>query len=303
MNKVIVLCGPTAAGKTALAAAVAKAFGGELVSADSVQLYKYFNIGSAKPTKEELDGVPRHMADFLEPCERFSVADYCEKAKETIFAIRARGKLPIVEGGAGLYIDSLIENVAFPAEKSGGALRGELARFADENGADALHARLRALDPEAAAAVHPNNVKRVIRALEICETSGGKTARIEKSRAVPSPFDFFAAGLTAPREILYERINRRVEKMARDGLFEEVEALLARGFADSPAMKTIGYKEVFQFFQGALSREETIALIQKNTRNYAKRQITRFKKTPRLRWYERGDARLFEDVKNFLGVG
>lgn len=302
MNKVIVIAGPTATGKTALSVALAKELGGEVVSADSVQIYKELNIGSAKPTQEEMGGVPHHMMDFLEPGAFFSVADFCALAKEKIARIHAKGKLPIVTGGTGLYISSLVNNISFAEEKTENNVRDQLYQELEEIGSEAMHARLMKIDPEAAQAIHPNNTKRVIRAIEIFETTGKTmTEQNAQSRAEKSPFDFILCALTCDREKLYERIDLRVEKMVEAGLFSEVEGLLKKGVPkDAQSMQGIGYKEAVAYLDGEISREESIALIQKNSRNYAKRQLTWFKREP-YRWFDCLSGNLYHEVKTFIG--
>ena len=302
MNKVIVIAGPTATGKTALSVRLAKELGGEVISADSVQIYKQLNIGSAKPTKEEMAGVTHHMMDFLEPGANFCVADFCVLAKEKMEEIQARGKIPMIVGGTGLYISSVVNNISFAEEKTENTVRDRLYRELEEIGADAMHTKLLKIDPEAAANIHPNNTKRVIRAIEIFETTGKTmTEQNKESREIPSPYEFILCALSCERSLLYERIDRRVELMAENGLFQEVEALLKDGVPKTAqSMQGIGYKEAVQYIEGEITEEESIALIQKNSRNYAKRQLTWFKRE-NYQWFDCLDASLYEQVKNYIG--
>lgn len=282
MNKVVVIAGPTATGKTALSVRLAKELGGEVVSADSVQIYQGLNIGSAKPTCAEMQGVVHHMMDILSPNESFSVADFCARAKETIFDIQQRGKLPIVAGGTGLYISSLVENISFAEGKTERPIREELMGELAQIGKDAMYKKLEEIDPEAAKAIHPNNTKRVVRALEVYYTTGETiTQQNARSKQEKSPFSFVLCALTCQRELLYQRINKRVDDMVQLGLFQEVETLLKQGIdPNSQSMQGIGYKEVVSYLDGACNMEECIEKIKQNSRNYAKRQLT---------WFRRGD--------------
>ncbi len=302
MNHVIVIAGPTATGKTALSVALAKELGGEIISADSVQIYEKLNIGSAKPTETERAGVPHHLMDFLPANASFSVADWCAMATEKIKEIQSRGKLPIITGGTGLYISSLVHNITFAEEKTENDVRGKLMERLEQVGKEAMHAYLRTIDPVAADAIHPNNTKRVIRAIEIFETTGKTmTEQNKASKETPSPFDFTLCALTCAREKLYERIDRRVEIMVEQGLFSEVRSLLSEGLLETAqSMQGIGYKEVVQHFRGELSAEEAIALIQKNSRNYAKRQLTWFKRE-NYQWFDCLSAELYDRVRTYIG--
>lgn len=301
MNKVIVIAGPTATGKTALSVELAKRFHGEIISADSVQIYKDLNIGSAKPEEAEKKGIPHHMMDFLDPGASFNVADFCALAKKKINEIHARGQLPIIAGGTGLYISSLVSNISFVKEETNENVRENLYRELDEIGEIAMHEKLKEIDPIAAENIHPNNKKRVIRALEIYYTTGKTmTEQNELSKNEPSPHEFILVGLNMEREKLYERIDKRVDIMEERGLFSEVEALLAKGVSkDAQSMQGIGYKEAVLFLEGEISKEESIERIKKNSRNYAKRQLTWFKREP-YQWFDAMSETLFEDVKLYL---
>ena len=302
MNQVIVIAGPTATGKTALSVRLAKELGGEVISADSVQIYKKLNIGSAKPTKEEMEGIPHHMMDFLDPGANFCVADFCALAKEKINEIHARGHIPILTGGTGLYISSLVQNISFAEEKTENTVRDKLYRELEEIGEEAMHKKLSEIDPEAAEKIHPNNTKRVIRAIEIFETTGmTMTEQNEASKATPSPYKFILIALSCERELLYERINRRVDKMEEAGLFEEVKGLLDSGVsAEAQSMQGIGYKEAVSYVSGDITKEDSSELIKQNSRRYAKRQLTWFKREP-YRWFDCLSHTLYEDVKKYIG--
>lgn len=286
MSQILVVAGPTASGKTSLAVRLAKAYGGEVISADSMQIYQHMNIASAKPTEEEKQGIPHHLLDFISPFEPFSVADYVKLAREKIQEILSRGNLPIVAGGTGLYISSLVDNIEFAEEVPDPMVRNRLFEEAEKNGIEPLYARLQAIDPEAAAAIHPNNQKRVIRALEIYETTGlTMTEQNARSRMTPAPFSSFMLALCPPRELLYERINQRVDAMVDEGLFEEAKSLMEMGLTrDMQSMQGIGYKEAFDYLQGTLSKEDCIEEIKRATRRYAKRQLTWFRRDARYHW-------------------
>ena len=282
---VLAVVGPTASGKTWLGVELAKKYGGEVVSADSMQIYKGMDIASAKPTEEEKQGIPHHLMDFLDRDVSFSAADYVALAHEKIANILSRGKVPIVVGGTGLYIDSLLENVKFSEGGSDEAYREELYAFARENSNEALHARLAELDPEAAEGIHPNNLVRVVRAIEVCHVTGRRFSELKaESKLVESPYDSLIFGLNfEDRQKLYDRINLRVDEMVRAGLVEE-----ARDLWQQSGMKTaanaIGYKELIPCFKGEMTLEECIDKIKQETRRYAKRQLTWFRKNDRINW-------------------
>ena len=302
MNKVLVIAGPTATGKTAVSVKLAKEFSGEVISCDSVQIYKHLNIGSAKPTKEEMEGVPHHMMDFLDPFENFSVADFCALAKEKIDDILKRGKLPILAGGTGLYISSLVDNISFAENERENTVREELYAELEKIGPLAMHEKLSEIDPEAANEIHPNNVKRVIRAIEIyMQTGKTRTEQNKESKKEKSPYDFILCGLNCERELLYERINKRVDIMEDAGLFKEVEELLKMGLSESnQSMQGIGYKEILPYFKSEITKEECLELIKKNSRNYAKRQLTWFKRG-NYEWFDCLDTKLYDKIKTYVG--
>ena len=278
--KILAVVGPTASGKTALSVRLAQALNGEVIACDSMQIYRRMDIGTAKPTAEEMAGVAHHLFDIVEPDELYSCADYVRDAQKVIDGVAKKGKLPILCGGTGLYLDSLLRGGNFEETETDPALREELAAFAREQGNHALHERLRAVDPESADAIHENNVKRVIRALEIYMTSGmTKTEADARSRRFESPYDATVIGIRfEDRELLYERIDKRVDLMLSDGLLEETERLLLEGVFDknATAAQAIGYKELLGYLRGEATLDESVELLKRATRRYAKRQMTWF---------------------------
>ena len=278
-EKIVVVAGPTASGKTALGIALAKDFNGEIVSADSMQIYRGMDIGTAKATMAEREGIPHHMLDVAEPWEDYSVARYVEQAEACCRDILRRGKLPILVGGTGLYIDSLVSGRDFAAVDSDQGLREALSVEYDALGGEAMHRRLQEIDPERAAILHPGDKRRIVRALEVYRLTGMTiTEHDRQTRALPKRFDAAAIHLNFKnRAALYARIDRRVDMMVEQGLFREVEGLLAAGLSpESTAMQAIGYKEAVRSLRGELRREEAVALIMQASRRYAKRQLTWF---------------------------
>ncbi|MDE6519512.1 MAG: tRNA (adenosine(37)-N6)-dimethylallyltransferase MiaA [Ruminococcus sp.] len=282
---VLAVCGATASGKTWLGVELAKKYNGEVVSADSMQIYKGLNIASAKPTAEEMQGIPHHLIDFLERDSVFSVADYVELANKKIHEILERGKLPIIVGGTGLYIDSLLDNVKFSEAGSDNDFRESLYEFARINGNRALYEKLVNADPVSAESIHENNLVRVIRALEVMHITGRKFSELKaESRLEKSPYDSIIIGLnTADRSMLYDRINRRVDEMVENGLIDEARELYTSGFM-ATASNAIGYKELIPYFENIMSLDDCIDKIKQETRHYAKRQLTWFRKNERIRW-------------------
>ncbi len=286
MSKIplIVVVGATASGKTGLSIELAKRLGGEIVSGDSMQIYKYMNIGTAKPTEAEKDGIPHHLMDFLEPSVNFSVADYCELAHKAIADIHSRGKMPILVGGTGLYIDSLVNNIDFGETDEVSPVRKELEKLAEEKGNGAVYELLLEIDPETAEKYHPNNLRRVIRAIEFFKTTG-KTISAHAKEEKLSPYKSIYFAIDWDREILYDRINKRVDIMVEDGLIEEVCDLLNRGYdRNSTAMQGIGYKEFYAYLDGEQTLFETLEQIKMNSRRYAKRQLTWFRRNKNIHW-------------------
>lgn len=281
----IAVVGPTASGKTSLAVEICKKINGEAVSCDSMQIYKGMDIATAKPTFEEMQGIPHHLIGFVEPDEVFSVAKYCEKASKAISDIDSRNKKAVLVGGTGLYYSSLVDNISFLQEETDFEYREHLKKRAETEGADVLLTELRETDPVAADKLHVNNLGRIIRALEIHHTTGKtKTMQNEQSRNVPSPYDLTAICLDArDRQFLYDRINRRVDIMLECGLLEE-----AREFYESPlgrtAKQAIGYKELSPYFEGLKSLDDCIENLKMQTRRYAKRQLTWFRRDERIKF-------------------
>lgn len=301
--KILAVVGSTASGKTALSIALAKALCGEVVSCDSMQIYRRMDIGTAKPTKEEMDGVVHHLLDFIEPDTPFSCAEYVSLAKETVEEIHSRKKLPIFCGGTGLYLDSFLRGGGFEETETDPILRESLFAFAAEHGNHALHERLALVDPESASAIHENNVKRVVRALEIFESTGvTKTEMDRRSRSPESPYDACVIGLRYQnREILYDRIDRRVDMMLEAGLLEETQRLMEEGvFArNSTAAQAIGYKELLGYLHGEQGLEDAVESLKRATRRYAKRQITWFGAKEYVRWVDAdkdGRMRSLEEI-------
>ena len=286
MDNIICVVGPTASGKTALAVALAKAYNGEVVSCDSMQIYKHMDIGTAKPTQAEMDGVRHHMIDICEPDEPFSAGKYVQMADACVQDILARGKTAIIAGGTGLYVDSLIAGRDFAPVPSTGKREALEARMR-ELGGEAMLCELQTVDPEAAARLHPADEKRIIRALEVYEETGKTiTQHDRETRAVPPRYEPCWLGLDyADRAVLYSRVDRRVDRMLEDGLLDEIRALLARGVSPAAtAMQAIGYKEFFGFLNGSCTLTQAAALCKQRSRNYAKRQLTWFRRNERLRW-------------------
>lgn len=300
---VVVIVGPTAVGKTKTGIELAKAFDGEIVSGDSVQVYRGMDIGSAKVTKEEAEGIPHHLIDICDPDDAMSVAMFQQLARAAIDDIYARGKLPIIVGGTGLYIRSILYDYEFVERPVDEALREELERLAEVEGREALHQRLVQLDPERAATIHPNNVRRVVRALEVAMQGDTQTT----DSAPSEHYDYRLFVLHADREILYDRINQRVDAMMEAGLVEEVERLLAQGYRDTQAMRAIGYKEMIPFIDGNISKEKATDLLKQHTRQFAKRQLTWFRHQFDGIWVDMGRKsfelsykNIYDDVEGFF---
>ena len=283
--RVAAVVGPTASGKTRLAVGLSLRFGGEVVSADSMQIYRGLPVGTAQPSPEEMRGVPHHLIGFLDPSQPFSVADYVRIASRKIREISARGKLPVGAGGTGLYVRSLLSGVSFAPEGGSEELREELRRRAEQEGPQALWEELRSFDPESAARIHPNNVGRVIRAVEVYRLSGVTMSERQKhSRDNPPPYDAAVIGLAfRDRTKLYEAIDRRVDRMVEDGLPDEAERVF-RTDCTQTASQAIGYKEFFPYFRGECTLESAVEEVRRSSRHYAKRQMTWFRRDPQIHW-------------------
>ena len=298
MNNLICIAGPTASGKTALSIALAKELGGEIVSCDSMQVYKRMDIGTAKPTPQEREGIVHHMIDVCEPWEDFSVGKYCDMASPIVDDIMARGKAAIIVGGTGLYMDSLIRGNDFAPFPATGR-REELEKLADEKGIEAVIAQLREVDPESAEKLHPSDRKRIIRAMEVyLETGESITEHNRKTQEKPPRYNpvWFALE-DEDRQDLYDRIDRRVEIMLQDGLIDEIKSLLAEGIPESAtAMQAIGYKEFVDALAGRSSMETAVALVQQSSRKYAKRQLTWFRRNKNIHWLKRKKGESTEEI-------
>ena len=296
---VAAVVGPTASGKTRLGVSLALALGGEVISADSMQIYEGLDIASAKPTVQEMRGVPHHLIGIIPRSESFSVARYVELAREKIEQVSSRGRLPIIVGGTGLYVDSLLNNISFTENEADAALRAELFEKAQREGAQAVWNELLLIDPESANRIEPNNVKRVIRAIEVYRTTGiTMTEQNRRSRLAPSPYCAVKIGLkTADRSVLYERIGRRADEMLSMGLLEEARDFLSDETVGETASKAIGCKELAPYFEGTQTLEEAMETMKRETRRYAKRQLTWFLRDSSVRWYNSDEYGDFSEIE------
>jgi len=286
-KKVLVITGPTGSGKTKLAIEVAKILDGEIVSADSMQIYKEMNIGTAKPTEYELSQAPHHMVDIIDIGDNFSVADYKEMAVKCIEDIISRGKLPIVVGGTGLYINSIVEEINYFETGESKEFRERLLDIANSKGNEILYQELVEKDPEAAQRIHINDLKRIIRALEVYEFSKTTITQQQKeSKENEKKYDYIIIGLTTERSILYERINKRVDLMFEDGLLEEAKNIIAKSDSLGTSYQAIGYKELKKYFDGEQSLDEAKEIIKRESRRYAKRQLTWFRRNENINWLD-----------------
>lgn len=291
-KKLVVLTGPTAVGKTELSIRLAKRTGGEIISADSVQVYRGMDIGSAKITPEEMQSVPHHMIDVLDPDEPFDAAAFQRMAKQTMEGIWKRGRLPILVGGTGFYIQGLVYDIDFTANDGDLTLRRSLEEIAGEPGGPSrLHRMLEECDPDSAGRIHENNVKRTIRAIEFFRQTGQTMSMHNREeRARSSPYNFVCFVLTDDRQIVYDRIDRRVDRMIEQGLVDEVRSLRARGVRRGmTSMQALGYKEILDYLDGVIPLDEAVARIKRGTRHFAKRQITWFKREKEVTWISKAD--------------
>ena len=288
LPKICILAGPTAVGKTDISLALAKNLCGEIISADSAQVYKYMDIGTAKLRKDEMQGIKHYMIDEVTPDVDFSVAEFRSRAEAYIRDISGRGKLPVITGGTGLYINSLLNNLDFTDSVSDEEFRKNMQEIAHIKGSGYVHSMLESIDPESYKRLHPNDLRRVIRALEVHKYTGRPISYYqEESRKQPPRYDFAYIALTMGREKLYDRIDGRVDKMMAMGLVEEVEGLLKMGYTrDMTSMQALGYKEIIDYLQGFISKEEAVRILKRNTRHYAKRQLTWFRRDQRVHWVD-----------------
>ena len=294
----IILTGPTAVGKTKASIGLAKAIGGEIISADSMQVYRHMDIGSAKITKEEMADVPHYLIDVLEPEEEFHVVRFQQMAKAAMADIYSRGKIPIIVGGTGFYIQALLYDIDFTENEGDSVYREKLEALAKEKGAAYLHGQLAMVDPKSAEEIHANNIKRVIRALEFYHQTGQKISEHnERERQKESPYQFCYFVLNDRRECLYERIDQRVDQMIRNGLVQEVQTLKERGCTKQMvSMQGLGYKEIFSYLEGDCSLEEAVYIIKRDTRHFAKRQLTWFKRERDVIWVQKDELN-YDDKK------
>ena len=300
--KIIVICGPTGVGKTAVGIRIAQTFGGEIISADSMQVYRYMNIGTAKPTPEERKKVAHHLIDVVDPDESFNAATYSQLSREILFRLHDEGDIPFIVGGTGLYIRALIHGL-FRSTPPDPEIRLGLKEEAEKSGLGILYERLMNLDPEAAKRIHSNDAFRIIRALETYELTGKRISTHHQAhRFSENPFEVLKIGLIENRDLLYQRINIRVDKMLEQGFLKEVEGLLERGFSPQlKSMQSIGYRHMIQFMEGNVSWEETIRMMKRDTRRYAKRQLTWFQADSTVIWKSAVNLTEIEQmVTNFL---
>ena len=306
-EKLIVIAGPTASGKTALAVELARRLDTEIISGDSMLVYKGLDIGTAKPGKKEMGGIRHHLIDILDAGAGFNVTDFINLAKPVITLLNQQGRIPILAGGTGLYIKSLVEGYQFNETSGDPEYRESLQRLAEEKGREYVFDMLRKVNPDAAERLHINNFRRIIRALEVYHLGGDQ---ISEEKASELAYDVFAIGLGWERSVLYERINRRVEIMIEQGLYNEVEGLLKNGISDScQSMKGIGYKELLPAVRGEISLDEAADKIKQNTRHFAKRQLTWYRKMPYIRWYdaqaeadEKLADKIYHDMAGYYGL-
>lgn len=307
--RVVAVGGPTASGKTALSVALARAFDGEIINADSMQIYKNLDVGTAKPSAEERQGIPHYLLDFLSPETPYSVADFTAAADPLIRDIAARGRLPLVVGGTGLYITSLLSGMAFAPEKTDPAIRARLQARADTEGGAALYAELQRIDPDYAAQVHPNNLPRVIRALELFEATGRRMSdQRREARPAEAPYHALCLCLTCrDRAVLYSRIDRRVDEMVENGVLDEARQVYDHRDAYRTAAQAIGYKEFFPYFEGTAPLDACTEKLKQASRNYAKRQLTWFRHMDGVVWLDASapdvTARAVQLTRKFLAKG
>ncbi|MBU5677495.1 tRNA (adenosine(37)-N6)-dimethylallyltransferase MiaA [Alkaliphilus sp. MSJ-5] len=306
-KRLLIIAGPTAVGKTDTAIILANKLNGEIISADSMQIYKHMDIGTAKPTLEERKGVPHHLIDVVKPDESFSVAEFQKIAKCTIDELVLNGKLPIIAGGTGLYINSLIYDMDFTQSVSNWQLREQLQKEANEMGNEFVYNKLKDIDLNAANRIHPNNLKKVIRAIEVYYETGDKIGDFSKDINQNDEYEFFLVGLIRDREELYNRINMRVDNMIEQGLIEEVKKLLDLGYSkELVSFKGLGYKEIIRYLEEEYDLDEAVNILKRDTRRYAKRQLTWFRRYSDINWYNisnySSSEKLAEDIiKDFEG--
>ncbi|MGM0502592.1 MAG: tRNA (adenosine(37)-N6)-dimethylallyltransferase MiaA [Bacillota bacterium] len=296
-EQIVALVGPTAVGKTELSLRLAQDLDAEIISTDSMQIYQGMDIGTAKASTKEQKLVPHHMIDIVKPDQEFSVADFQERVDELIPEIDQRGKLPMLVGGTGLYVKSVIQGFIFPDMEKDWELRNRLEEEAEEKGTEHVHDKLKEVDPQLADKLHPNDIRRVIRGIEVYRQTGKTTTHFkEKAKERPPRYEAVKIGLYREREELYERINKRVDIMMEQGLLEEVKSLYQQGYdLELTSMQALGYKQLIKHFEGEYDLEEAVRLIKRDTRHFAKRQLTWFKRDDKIKWFDVGDYQ-FEDL-------
>ena len=304
---VIVIAGPTGVGKTATSIEIAKKLNTEIISADSMQVYKYMDIGSAKIRQEEMDGVPHYLVDVLDPADEFHIVKFQEMAKEAMEKIYANGHIPILVGGTGFYIQAIVKDIDFTENEENTEVRAKWEQYAKDHGADALHAELEKIDPKSAESIPAGNVKRVVRALEFYELSGKRISdHNEEQKAKGSPYNFAYFVLNDHRNLLYDRIEKRIDEMLTEGLVEEVQGLKDRGFTKNMvSMQGLGYKEILDYLDGSLTLEEAVYILKRDTRHFAKRQLTWFRREPEVSWinkyeYDYNDEMILDAMLGIL---
>ncbi|OIJ09985.1 tRNA (adenosine(37)-N6)-dimethylallyltransferase MiaA [Anaerobacillus arseniciselenatis] len=285
-EKLVVIVGPTAVGKTKLGVELAKKLNGEIISGDSMQIYKGMDIGTAKVSEEEMQGIRHYLIDIKDPTESFSVAEFQQLVKPLITEVNDKGKLPLIVGGTGLYVNSVIYDYHFPDVPTDLEYRQTLEVFVETHGSVALHEKLKDIDPISYDLIHPNNYRRVIRALEVFHVTKRTIHDYQKDQPQESEYDLVVIGLTMERQLLYDRINKRVDIMVEDGLIEEARKLFDNGVKNCQSVQAIGYKEIYQYIEGQLTLEEAVELLKRNSRRYAKRQLTWFRNKMDIDWFE-----------------
>lgn len=303
-ERLIVIIGPTGVGKTKLSIELAKRFSCEIISGDSMQVYKTMDIGTAKITKEEMNGVPHHLINIKEPTESFSVAEFQQLVRNKISEITNKGKIPMIVGGTGLYIQSVLYDYQFPQAPSDEQFRQQMENTVVEKGKDWLYKQLAQKDPESAKRIHPNNIRRVIRALEVFHCTGKTMSEYEKADKPSLLYETALIGLTMEREQLYERINNRVDEMITNGLVEEVKTLYDQSIRDCQSIQAIGYKELYRYFDGEWTLEKAIEQLKQNSRRYAKRQYTWFRNKMDVQWYDvsklQTNEKIIEETSRYI---
>lgn len=296
---VLAIVGPTAVGKTALSIKLAKTFNGEIINGDSMQIYRELSIGTAKITEVEMEGVPHHLLDIKDPTDSFSVAEYQKIVRQQIEEIASRGKLPIIVGGTGLYIQSVLYDFRFTEQPK---IDVDLQRELEKLSPEALFNRLQIVDPVAAKEIHPNNIQRIMRAIERVELSGKQKKEIEQDQGHEKVYPHYIIGLTTDRDILYDRINKRVDLMVEKGLIQEVKMLYEKGIRGVQSIQAIGYKEIYAYLDGLLQLDEALDNLKQNSRRYAKRQLTYFRNKMDIHWYDPfvDTKKILKEITDFL---